>query len=197
MTRRVGYAVTVLLLLPAIAAPRGQSRPRLDIPEGRAVHVDIPVDAGWTVAVDIRHDTDTLFLVFSQLRHGAMERYPELLIDPANVGGDRWSPGQWWLHSSYNLCEGDGAFNVYERDQVFQCAKTKAGWASNHFPLTGDGRMTITVALSKFRPALRRDRRFGFALDVTDTKASWTFWPAHATMARPASWGQAALVGPR
>jgi hypothetical protein len=59
----------------------------------------------------------------------------------------------------------------------------------------GDGVMEIRIALSTLSPPPSPGKVFGLALDVTDTKASWSFWPAGAALERPASWGKAMLVG--
>jgi hypothetical protein len=177
--------IAALLVGAVLSIPAGPARPAT---------VDIPVAADWTVHVMLWHDDRYLYARFSHLRHGGQERYPELLFDPALAGGDAWHHGQWWLHSSYNLCEGDGAYNVYDINGVFQCAKTKPGFAANHFPLIGDGVMDIRIALDKFDPALGLGREFGFALDVTDTHSAWAFWPVDATLQRPATWGRAVLV---
>src|SRR2546425_2581510 len=92
-------------------------------------------------------------------KHGEEEQYPELLFDPQNLKSTKWQTGQWWLHSSYNLCEGNGKFNVYTRNGTFQCAKRKRGWRSDHFPLRTMDVMTIQVALSKI--GLAPGRQFG------------------------------------
>lgn len=166
----------------------------LTIPTRGEAPVNILVAPGWTVEAALHHDDRFLYIRFTHLRHNRQERYPEILIDPSLAGGDEWKPGQWWLHSSYNLCEGDGAYNVYNVNGVFQCAKTKLGFAANHFPLTGDGIMDVRIALDKFTPALVPGKAFGFALDVTDTQRSWSFWPNSAQLAHPSTWGQATLA---
>jgi hypothetical protein len=185
----------MLLLLALLSIPAG---PPVDIDGviapaewSGAAAADIAVAPGWTVHIMLQHDVKYLYLAFTHLRHGGAERYPEIMVDPRNAGGDTWQSGQWWLHSSYNLCEGNGAFNVYERDGVFQCAQTKPGWGANHFPLTGDGVMEIRIALDKV--GLAPGRPFGLALDVTDTKTNWALWPPGAALARPGSWGRAQL----
>jgi hypothetical protein len=165
----------------------------LSIPSDSAVALDIAVSADWSVHVLVRHDERYLYLTFSHLRKNGKERYPEILVDPALAGGDAWSHGQWWLHSSYNLCEADGAYNVYNVNGVFQCAKTKSGFVANHFPLTGDGVMEIRIALDKFSPALKPGQTFGLALDVTDTQSAWSYWPTDATLTRPSTWARAML----
>jgi hypothetical protein len=143
--------VAVVLSLAAVAVGLGGAREleRLEIPTGRPVTVDgvllagewddaatveIAVSSGWVVRVLVKHDASNLYFAFTHLRHSGAERYPEVLLDPATVGGNAWRPGQLWFHSSYNLCEGDGAFNLYRRGGVFLCAKTKSGWEANHAP---------------------------------------------------------------
>jgi hypothetical protein len=133
-----------------------------------------------------------LTCIISHLRHGKEERYPELLIDPQDLKSSTWQPGQWWFHSSYNLCEGNGEFNVYSRNGMFQCTKQKQGWRSNHFPLKSSGTITIHIALSKI--GLRPGDHFGFAVDVTDTKSEWHFWPADADLDSPRTWATAELI---
>jgi hypothetical protein len=164
----------------------------LAIPSHGTVSADITVTPQWTVTAELHHDDRYLYIHFRHLKHDGQERYPEILVDPSLLGGDSWRPGQWWLHSSYNLCEGNGAYNVYEINGVFQCAKTKPGFEANHFPLTGDGVMDVKIALDKL--GVVTGRPFGFALDATDTHDAWAFWPDGAVLARPQTWGQAVLV---
>ncbi|HEV3456616.1 MAG TPA: hypothetical protein VHG32_08655, partial [Thermoanaerobaculia bacterium] len=204
----IAAACLLLVAAASCASPSagGRDLAALEIPAGRAVRVDgvlvagewgdaaavtIPVAAGWEVRVLLKHDAANLYLAFTHLRHGEAERYPEVLLDPAVAGGDAWRPGQRWFHSSYNLCDGDGEFNVYRRGDRFLCAKSKPGWEANHAPLAGDGVMEIRIALSTLSPPPSPGKVFGLALDVTDTKASWSFWPAGAALDHPASWGKA------
>lgn len=203
--------VAVVLSLAAVAIGRGGAKelPRLAIPTGRpvivdgvlsagewddAATVDIVVSRDWVVRVLVKHDTSNLYFAFTHLRHSGAERYPEVLLDPASVGGNAWRPGQRWFHSSYNLCEADGTFNLYRRGGVFLCAKTKSGWEANHAPLSGDGVMEVRIALARLAPLPRAGKPFGLALDVTDTQISWAFWPPGAELARPSSWGRAILA---
>jgi hypothetical protein len=202
--------VAVALGLLAVGPGGPAQVARLEIPYGRAVKVDgvlsagewddaapvdIAVSSDWVVRVLVKHDASNLYFAFTHLRHSGAERYPEVLLDPASARGSAWRPGQLWFHSSYNLCEGDGAFNLYNRGGVFLCAKAKSGWEGNHAPLSGDGVMEIRIALSRLTPPPRAGQVFGLALDVTDTQKSWAFWPTDAELARPSSWGAAVLVG--
>lgn len=165
------------------------------IPKGPAsVTLAVPIEAGWTIRFRCNHDDRELTCIVANLKHGKEERYPELLIDPQNRRSSHWHRGQWWFHSSYNLCEGNGEFNVYVRNGTPQCTKTKPGWRANHFPLRGDDLMTIHLSLTKI--GLLAGRPFGFAVDVTDTQSEWHFWPPGACLKSPQTWGVAKLVGP-
>jgi len=154
-----------------------------------SVILNVPIRTGWNAEFHCNHDDRELICVIANLKHGKEERYPELLIEPQNRGSSNWQRGQWWLHSSYNLCEGNGEFNVYVRNATLQCTKTKPGWRANHFPLSGDDVMTIHASLSKI--GLRPGHRFGFAVDVNDTQSEWHFWPSGASLKSPATWGVA------
>lgn len=118
-------------------------------------------------------------------------RFPELLLDPRERRSESWQPGEWWLHSSFNLCEGNGEYNVYDRSGVFQCAKTKPGWSANHFPLASGSAMEIRISLAKLGLSSASGTRFGASIDLTDTQKYWVFWPAGAQLARPSTWGEA------
>jgi hypothetical protein len=205
-----GVALVLSLAAVAVVSGTWTELARLEIPPGRpitvdgvlspgewddAVAVDIAVSSDWVVRVLVKHDTSNLCFAFTHLRHAGAERYPEVLLDPASARGNAWRPGQLWLHSSYNLCEGEGVFNLYRRNGVFLCAQTKSGWEANHFPLSGDGVMEIRIARGQLAPPLRAGQVFGLALDLTDTHSSLAFWPSGAELARPSSWGGAVLSG--
>jgi hypothetical protein len=165
------------------------------IPRGPAsVTLTVPIEAGWIIKFRCHHDDRELTCAIANLKHGKEERYPELLIDPQNRRSSNWQPGQWWFHSSYNLCEGNGEFNAYVRNGILRCTKTKPGWRANHFPLSGDDVMTIHVSLKKI--GLLPGHRFGFALDATNTQSDWHFWPLGARLESPETWGVAELVAP-
>jgi hypothetical protein len=165
-----------LLLIPAAPA---------------TAEVGINVATGWLVRIRCSHDRRELTCRIDNLAAAGVERFPELMVDPQDEGTRRWRKGQWWLHSSYNLCEGNGEFNVYERDGVFQCSQEKPGWNANHFPLKQGEAMVIHITLSKL--GLAPGRRFRLAFDVTDTQSHWSFWPTNAKLASPATWAQAEL----
>lgn len=193
----------------SVAAPsQGPVQREVIIPAGRSITVDgkfapgewsdaasmsMEVAPGWRVRVLFKHDAANLYFAFIHLTHGNEMRFPELLFDPREQRSDSWQSGQWWLHSSFNLCEGNGAYDVYNRNGVFQCAKTKEGWSANHFPLAPGGRMEIQVSRAKLGLESGKGSRFGFSIDLTDTQKNWMFWPVHAQLAHPSTWGEAVL----
>jgi hypothetical protein len=158
----------------------------------RFAEVSITVSPGWIVRFRCNHDGQELTCRVDNLKNGKAERFPEILVDSQNDRSERWQKGQWWLHASYNLCEGDGEFNLYSRDGVVQCAKQKPGWKANTFPLKQNEPIEIRISLKKLR--LVPGQRFGLAFDVTDTQSHWGFWPTNARLESPATWSQAQLT---
>jgi hypothetical protein len=189
MTLRLVIAalITIFMELPALGTNV------LKIPAAPNIaEVSITVAPGWIVQFRCSHDELELTCRIDNLKNGDALRFPELMVDPQDEKTGQWRKGQWWLHSSYNLCEGNGEFNVYNRDGVFQCAKEKPGWSANPFPLKDGEPMEIRVSLAKL--GLVPGRRFGLALDVTDTQSHWSFWPTDAKLASPATWAEAELI---
>lgn len=191
--------LAVLLMLPAARVKSSESADVLKIPKGPAIKLDghiapaewkyaatvhIAVSPDWDVKVLAQHDEQNLYLAFIGLRHGTEERYPEILIDPDNRRNLLWNGGQWWLHASYNLCEGR------EPNQYSTCKPTQEGWQATRFPRV-NGVSEIAISLAK--PGLAPQRAFEIAFDVTDTHKAWSFWPADADLEKPASWRPARL----
>jgi hypothetical protein len=142
------------------------------------------VDKEWIVTVYAQHDGKNLYLAYTGLKHAGQERYPEVLLDPANVKTPSWSPGQWWLHASYNLCEGNG-----RPDDYASCKPTQQGWTATRFPLQGASEFAISLDKIRLSPG----KPFGLAFDVTDTHGQWAFWPASAKLKVPMTWQVAQL----
>lgn len=215
----LAYCSALLLCSIAAAFVHGSSSPLRNvpsspgvaIPSGHPIQVDgkiglgewndavviaIHVAAGWTVQVLLKHDEANLYLAFRNLEHGSSRLYPELMLDPASLRSNSWRAGQWWLHASYNLCEGDGVFNVYRRNGAFLCSHSKPGWSANNPPLPG-GITEFQISFAKFHLISSHDTRFGLALDVTnatgDERQIWRFWPVSAQLRVPSSWGRAVL----
>lgn len=89
---------------------------------------------GWNVRVFAKHDAQYLYFDFEGVTHGGKRLFPEILLDPHNTHSAAWQKGQWWLHVSNSLCEGNGAPNVYEKIGKLQCARRKVGWDANNPP---------------------------------------------------------------
>jgi hypothetical protein len=195
----------LLLLCLTLALPVfGQV---LDIPHGKPAIIDGKISpAEWDdaasfvfrlsgdreVPVLYKHDGANLYFAFQQLGKDDKLVFPELLIDPKNSKSDKWQPGQWWLHASANDCEGNGAFNVYNVDGKFMCSKLKSGWWANNVPLTSEQTIEIKVSFAKLNLAPDK-KRFGIALDLTNTRELWVFWPSSAKLETPRTWGEAVL----
>src|SRR5215469_11001496 len=190
--------VTMIIIACSVFGQRKADQIRddiLNIPRGQAVRLDgviapgewdhaarvrISITPDWTVNVLLQHDDTNLYVAFIDVRHGGSERYPEVLLDPGNEKSNVWKTGrQWWLHASFNLCESNTQPNQYA-----ECAPTKAGWNATRFPLKGASEMAISLNKVGISPA----KPFGLALDVTDTKAKWNFWPQSAKLEIPMSW---------
>lgn len=201
--RFINYALCILM--PVLPLTLGASaRNALVVPSGRKVVIDgkilpgewdgagsieVSIRPGWTVKVLFQHDATNLYFAFLGLRHGDEMRFPELLVDSRLTRSAKWQRGDLWLHSSFNLCEGDGKYNVYERNGVFRCSKEKEGWSANHFPLAENGVMEIQVSFAKLGLNPTNGKVLGFALDLTDTQENWTFWPTKAQLEHPSTWG--------
>jgi hypothetical protein len=124
------------------AVPSPIQRDVIHIPSGSAIVADgkvsanewddsksvgLPVAKNWIVRVRFKHDADNLYFEFEGVKRGSERLFPEILIDPKNRKSESWEPGEWWLHVSNNLCEGNGEPNVYTKDGVFQCSHHQAG----------------------------------------------------------------------
>jgi hypothetical protein len=210
-------ALTLVIFHPTRSKAEGAVEDQVEIPTGRSVQVDgilasdewtgaatveIPVEPDWTIRVLSQHDSSSLYFAFVNLKHADRRLFPEVLVNTGGLQERSWSPGQWWLHASYNLCEGHGAFNVYRRDGVFQCSHTKDGWTANNPPSKDGGVVEFQVAFSKLQleplSLSKGDARsFGIAFDVTDATGNstqlWKFWPATAKLEVPGTWGEARL----
>jgi hypothetical protein len=103
------------------------ARPLVKIPLGSPTNIDgvlrpgewrgaadvaIHLEPGWTVRVLLKHDAQNLYFAFDGVEQAGKRIFPEILLDPERRGGEKWSAGQWWLHVSNNLCEGNGDYNV-------------------------------------------------------------------------------------
>jgi hypothetical protein len=157
----------------------------------------IVVRPDWRIRVRFKHDDQNMYFLFEQVKHRKERLYPEIFLDPHNSRSDQWEKGQWWLHISYNLCEGNGEPNVYNKNGVFQCAHQKDGWEGNNPPKEDTEAIEVRVSFSKLGIQPTPGLRLGLALALTnatgDSIQKWFFWPATAKVAAPRSWGNVVL----
>lgn len=195
-----------------VRAP-GAIQDNIHIPRGKPITIDGVVSTGewddsqsvriairpdWNVRVRMKHDDQNLYLLFEDVTHGSERLFPEVFLNPQNRRDAEWQKGQWWFHVSQNLCEGDGAPNVYRKNGVFLCAHQKLGWDANN-PPGQSTQVEIRIAFSKINLVPTPGGSFGMALAMTDatgdTQQQWFFWPTKALVQEPDSWGVAILDG--
>jgi hypothetical protein len=196
----------------SFAVPSPIQRDVIRVPSGSPIAVDgkvsanewedskfvtLPVATNWTVRVRFKHDVENLYFEFEGVKRGTERLFPEILIDPKNRKSDSWEPGEWWLHVSNNLCEGNGEPNVYTKGGVFQCSHTKPGWSGNNPPGADTEVVEVRISFAKLGLNAKAGTRFGIAFDMTDAtgdeKQKWFFWPSGAGLESPKSWGSAVL----
>jgi hypothetical protein len=183
------------------------------IPRGRAIVVDgvksaaewddasvtqLAVAPGWNVRVLAKHDAQFLYFDFEGVTHGGKRLFPEILVDPRDTRSPAWQQGQWWLHVSNNLCESNGAPNVYEKKGKFQCGRRKPGWDANNPPDEHTELIEVKISFAKLGVEFAPGMKLGLAFDVTDASGDvdqkWYFWPAGAKIDSPKTWRLAIVV---
>jgi hypothetical protein len=157
-----------------------------------AAHVAIQVGPAWTVKALLKHDANNLYITFSGTANAGNRLFPEIMIDPELRRGDKWIAGQWWFHVSNNLCEGNGEYNVYERQGIFQCAHAKEGWEGNNPPEMSKV-VGTRISYAKIGLVATPGKKIGLALDVTDASGEkdqlYRYWPNGALISNPETWG--------
>jgi hypothetical protein len=206
--RRLVLLLVGVSFIPWLPSSLGDDR--LHIPFGKPIDTDGKISPGewedansveirirkdWLVRVGAKHDFKNIYFVFEGVKHGEEHLFPEILIDPQNRKTTTWENGQWWLHVSNNLCEGNGQPNMYEKSGVFQCSHTKDGWGGNNPPEKQTDVVEIRVAFAKLGIIPVSGKPLGIGFDVTDAtgneKQRWYLWPAKAHLMSPRSWGDA------
>jgi hypothetical protein len=212
-TVRLTPLAVVLLLCPVgHTAVREREVVHLGVAQGHGITVDgelasgewddagvvtIEVTPNWKVSIRYKYDRENLYFAFSGLKRDTQILYPEVLIDSRNPRNESWSPGVWWFHASNNLCEADGAHDVYRLNGVFQCSHTKPGWSAN-IPPSDNGVVEFRISLSKISLTPDVGTKIGLAFDVTNAigndQQGWSFWPANAKLGVPNTWAEAVLT---
>jgi hypothetical protein len=194
----------------AVSAPTSSNE--IHISRGRAILVDgvkspaewddasmtqFSVGPGWNVRVFAKHDAQYLYFDFEGVTHAGGRLFPEILLDPHSTQSVAWQKGQWWLHVANNLCEGNGAPNVYETKGKSVCARRKAGWDGNNPPDEHTVLIEVKISFAKLGVAYTPGMKMGLAFDVTDGSGKADqkayFWPAGAKIDSPKTWGIAVV----
>jgi hypothetical protein len=202
----------VNLRIFAVAVSASANSSEFHIPNGVAIAVDgvksagewddaamtqLAVVPGWNVRVFAKHDAQYIYFDFEGVTHGERRLFPEILVDPRNTKSVAWQKGQWWLHVSHNLCEGNGEPNVYEKKGKSLCAHRKPGWDGNNPPGAGTEIMEVKISFAKVGVAYSPGMKIGLALDVADAtgkpEQKTYYWPASAKTDSPKTWGVVVL----
>jgi hypothetical protein len=198
--------------LSAVAVPAPSNSSEIHILRGVAIVVDgvksagewddaamtqFAVAPGWDVRVFAKHDAQNIYFDFEGVTHPGSRLFPEILVDPRNSKSPEWQKGQWWLHVSNNLCEGNGAPDVYEKKGKSLCAHRKPGWDGNNPPDLGTEIIEVKISFAKLGVAYSLGMKIGLAFDVTDATGKpgqkTYYWPAGAKIESPKTWGVAVL----
>ena len=197
-----GSPVATTAPTPTESAP---SPSTITIARGRAVTVDGRIGAdewadaaslaietapGWSVEARFKHDGTALLFAFTNLEQRGAFRYPEVVLDVANDGGPMMGADDFWFHASFRDCWSTGKVNDYK-----SCVPEAPGWSANNYTSQDAAPPVIELAIPLATLALTSEpHELGIAFDVTDTMATWSFWPARAQLAIPATWGHARVV---
>lgn len=147
-----------------------------------------------TVTVFYKHDMQNLYFAFC----GPLESYivsamfPEVLIDPQQLGGSAWQNGQWWFHVSATDCENNGGYGVYNNCQV-----TQPDWegAPNQVPGPPDtDSMEMRIPYSKLGFNAVTQYNLGLAFVITNTTNLYYTWPPTADKDVPSTWADAKII---
>ena len=197
----------LLAAVPALSTPN-----EIRIPRGRAMVVDgvksaaewddasmaqFVVAPGWNVRVFAKHDEQFLYFDFEGVTDGGSRLFPEILLDPRNAQSAAWQKGQWWLHVSNNLCEGNGAPNANEKKGKFQCERREVGWDGNNPPDEHTEIIEVKISFAKLGVGYSPGMKIGLAFDVTNASGKADqktyYWPAGARIDSPKTWGVAVV----
>lgn len=146
--------------------------------------LSITIRPDWRVTVRYKHDGESLLFAFVGLTKGSEAVYPEVLIDADNGKTASWGSQNWWIHASYQACEGRGRFNHYG-----SCAPSQPGWEANTFPLSATGVVEMRIPFETIGFHAGEGALLGLAFNLTDTKEHGHLWPDRALISVPSSWG--------
>lgn len=154
--------------------------------------LQIETAPGWHVDVRYKHDGAALLFAFANLASPKRDafRYPEIVLDIAHDGGPMMGKDDFWFHASFRDCWSSAGVNDYK-----SCVPEAPGWTANNYASQDAAPELIEIAIPFATLGLElAAKEIGIAFDVTDTMATWSFWPTRAQLAIPATWGRATIV---
>ena len=157
-----------------------------------AQSLSIETGPSWRVDVRYKHDGTALLFAFSNLASARRDafRYPEVVLDIAHDGGPMMGPDDFWFHASFRDCASSAGVNDYK-----SCVPEATSFSANNYVSQDAAPELIEIAIPFAKLGLQAgEKTIGIAFDVTDTMATWSFWPRHAQLAIPATWGAATIV---
>lgn len=143
----------------------------------------IYVQTGWEVLVFYKHSDTSLFFAFTDIKGVFGDRYPDVMLDINNDKDTTWQMDDWWLHASYNDCEGNGEYNVWT-----SCVPTHPGWSANNYPMADPGIIEMEITYQKIGLAPGSGDTIGIAFEVSDTFTDYKYFPSTATIEDPSTW---------
>lgn len=172
-------------------------------PKPRTILLDIPFSAemitaqgtiispaGEPVAIALRHDSESLYVIFSGLETGNLALFPEVLIDPQNDSDQEIGSDDRWFHQSTVSCTGQGAPFLWQT-----CGEPQY-WSVNA-DLAGTGIAEFAIPFTTLGIDPTRDNVIGvlpmlFYLDENGV-AQRLVWPDSAEIERPSTWNGATI----
>lgn len=203
--------MAAIALMALVSAGLHAAAEPLEIPWGTAPRIDgifgpaewegsatVQMEAGrGTIEVHVHlvHDGQQLYLAFEYVENPGGELViPEILIDSDNGKLPTWQVGDWWFHVSAQDCDAQGTYDDYSRAH---CGIRRALWTGmpNFAPDPYSVPLpAIEVQIARSMVPLSTGAAFGLSLTVyawpSDTRG---YWPDGASIASPATWGEAVL----
>lgn len=151
--------------------------------------VMIGVNTVDNIQVMYKHDNTAMHFAFTGKLESANMLFPEVLIDPQNIGGSSWSIGQWWFHVSATDCENDTAYGMYSNCMAVQPDWEGAPNFTPGNPMTDTVEISIPFSKIGFDPATMDT--MGMVMMVTNTSTAFHTYPGTADKDVPDTWTKA------
>lgn len=149
----------------------------------------INVNTAETVQVMFKHDNNAMYFAYSGKLESANALFPEVLLDPQNIGGNSWSNGQWWFHVSATDCEDSTNYGIYNNCMAVQPDWQGAPNFTMGAPMTDT--VEIRIPFSKVGFSTATMDTMGISMMVTNTVSAYHLYPTTADRNMPNTWAKA------